>query len=163
MFRSGALVFGGGHVVLPLLRAETVPDLVPADTFLAGYGAAQAVPGPLFTFGAFLGEVAAGPLGAVVATLAIFTPGLLLFFGALPFWQAVRSRPAVRAGLVGVNAGVVGLLGAAWIDPIVTTSVTSPLDAGYAAALFALLRWHRLPPIAVVVLAVVASPALAVG
>jgi len=160
LFRSGALVFGGGHVVLPLLRAETVPGLVAADTFLAGYGAAQAVPGPLFTFGAFLGEVAAGPGGAVVATVAIFAPGLLLFFGVLPFWQGIRSRPMVRATLIGVNAGVVGLLAAAWVDPIVATSVTSVLDAGYAAVLFALLRW-RLPPIAIVAVALVASPMLA--
>ncbi|HEX2363285.1 MAG TPA: chromate efflux transporter [Jiangellaceae bacterium] len=160
MYRAGALVFGGGHVVLPLLEAETVPGLVSQADFLAGYGVAQALPGPLFTFGTFLGQVAAGVPGAVVGTLAIFLPGFLILFGVLPFWQQVRSDGRVQAALTAVNAAVVGLLGAAWIDPIVTSSVTSALDAGFAAGLFGALSVLRAPPWLVVVAAVLASPLL---
>ncbi len=160
MFRSGALVFGGGHVVLPLLQAETVPQLVTADEFLAGYGAAQAMPGPLFTFAPFLGQSAAGIPGAVVATLAIFLPGMLLTFGVMPFWAGLRTRPSVRAALVGVNASVVGLLAAALVDPIGTGSVRTWLDLAYAATLFALLRLVRARPIVVVAAALAASPLL---
>jgi chromate transporter len=160
MVRAGALVFGGGHVVLPLLRAGTVPDLVPEADFLSGYGAAQAVPGPLFTFASFLGEAAAGPAGAALATVSIFLPGLLLFFGVLPFWTALRRRAPVRAAVVGVNAGVVGLLAAAWIDPITSSAVHSVGRAVFAAVLFALLRLRRVPPVVVVALAVIASPLL---
>lgn len=160
MFRSGALVFGGGHVVLPLLQAEAVPRLVTPDEFLAGYGAAQAMPGPLFTFASFLGQSAAGIPGAVVATVAIFLPGMLLTFGVMPFWAGVRARPRVRAALVGVNAAVVGLLAAALVDPIGTGSVHGWLDLAYAVTLFLLLRVVGARPIVVVAVALAASPLL---
>jgi chromate transporter len=161
VYRAGALVFGGGHVVLPLLEAEMVPGLVSETDFLAGYGVAQALPGPLFTFGTYLGQVAAGLPGAVVATVAIFLPGALIMFGVLPFWQRIRSDARVQSALVAVNAAVVGLLGAAWIDPIATNSITSVLDAGFAAVLFVALRFVKTPPWVVVVSAVLASPLLA--
>jgi chromate transporter len=160
MFRAGALVFGGGHVVLPLLETETVPGLMSETEFLAGYGVAQALPGPLFTFAAYLGQVAAGLPGAVTATVAIFLPGSLILFGVLPFWARVRSDARVQAALVGVNAAVVGLLGAAWIDPITTSSITSAVDAAFALALFAALRFAQAPPWLVVIAAGVASPLL---
>jgi chromate transporter len=160
MYRSGSLVFGGGHVVLPLLQAETVPRLVPADDFLAGYGAAQAMPGPLFSFGTFLGQAAAGVPGALVATAAIFLPGMLLMFGVLPFWQALRGRPKVRAALVGVNAAVVGLLAAALVDPIGSSALHGLPDLLFAAALFALLRFAHWRPLLVVAAALAASPLL---
>ena len=120
--RSGAFVFGGGHVVLPLLEAETVrPGFVGADAFLAGYGAAQLVPGPLFTFATYLGALAPAPggmAGAALATVAIFLPGLLLVLAALPFWDRLRQRPSARAALRGANAAVVGVLAAALYDPV---------------------------------------------
>jgi chromate transporter len=163
MFRAGALVFGGGHVVLPLLQTETVPRLVAPDAFLAGYGAAQAVPGPLFTFAAFVGQSAAGVPGAVVATVMIFLPGMLLMFGVLPFWSSIRSRTAVRSALIGVNAAVVGLLASALVDPIATGSVHSAFDLAYTAILFALLRRGRRQPVVVVAVALVASPLLGLG
>ena len=160
MYRAGALVFGGGHVVLPLLETEIVPDLISETEFLAGYGMAQALPGPLFTFATYLGQVAAGLSGAVVATVAIFLPGSLILFGVLPFWQQVRSDSRVQAAIVGVNAAVVGLLGAAWIDPITTGSITSALDVAYATALFLALHFFKAPPWLVVITAVAASPLL---
>ncbi|WP_243729171.1 chromate efflux transporter [Nesterenkonia sphaerica] len=139
-YRAGSLVFGGGHVVLPLLQAETVTTgLVEADTFLAGYGAAQAVPGPLFTFAGFLGastlEGPGGIPGAVIAIAAIFLPAALLVLGALPFWEALRSHTQVRRALMGVNAGVVGILAAALYDPVFTAGV---LDVGLGALLLAI-------------------------
>ncbi|TLP97339.1 chromate efflux transporter [Nesterenkonia salmonea] len=138
-YRAGSLVFGGGHVVLPLLQAETVnAGLVEADTFLAGYGAAQAVPGPLFTFAGFLGastmEGPGGVTGAVIATLAIFLPAALLVLAALPFWEALRSNAHARRALMGVNAGVVGILAAALYDPVFTAGV---LDVGLGALVLA--------------------------
>ncbi|HEY9376533.1 MAG TPA: chromate efflux transporter [Jiangellaceae bacterium] len=160
MYRAGALVFGGGHVVLPLLETEIVPDLISETEFLAGYGMAQALPGPLFTFATYLGQVAAGLSGAVVATVAIFLPGSLILFGVLPFWQQVRSDSRVQAAIVGVNAAVVGLLGAAWIDPITTGSITSALDVAYATALFLALHFFKAPPWLAVITAVAASPLL---
>ncbi|HJU96807.1 MAG TPA: chromate efflux transporter [Jiangellaceae bacterium] len=160
MYRAGALVFGGGHVVLPLMQAETVPSLVSEDAFIAGYGAAQALPGPLFTFATYLGQVAAGLPGAVVATIAVFLPGFLILLGVLPFWQQVRSDPRVQAALVGVNAAVVGLLGAALVDPIATSAISSVVDAIFAAALFVALHLAKAPPWLVVLAAVVASPLL---
>ena len=160
MYRAGALVFGGGHVVLPLMQAETVPDLVSEDAFLAGYGAAQALPGPLFTFATYLGQVAAGFPGALVSTISVFLPGFLILLGVLPFWQQVRSDPRVQAGLVGVNAAVVGLLGAALIDPIATSAVTSGVDVVFAAALFVALHLVKAPPWLIVLAAVLASPLL---
>ena len=154
-YRAGALVFGGGHVVLPLLQAATVaPGFVTADTFLAGYGAAQAVPGPLFTFGAYLGAVSSvgpglgpgGVVGAAIGLAAIFLPGLLLVVAALPFWGAIRRRTGVQAALRGTNAAVVGILAAALYDPVFTSSVRSGADFAIAAAGFvALTAWKRPP------------------
>ena len=165
--RAGALVFGGGHVVLPLLDASVVgPGWVPESAFLAGYGAAQAVPGPLFTFAAYLGTVAEpepnGVLGAAIAIVAIFLPGVLLVIAALPFWDGLRARPAVRRALGGTNAAVVGLLAAALYSPVWTGSVTAPIDVVVAAAGLGLLLTGRVPPVVVVVLAAVAGQLLAV-
>lgn len=140
--RAGALVFGGGHVVLPLLEAETVGrGLVSETGFLAGYGLAQAVPGPLFTFAAYLGALAppGGWIGALLATLAIFLPAGLLVAGALPFWSRLRALPEARRALGGVNAAVVGLLGAAFLDPVLPAGVTSGATALMAVASLALL------------------------
>ncbi|MGM0586603.1 MAG: chromate efflux transporter, partial [Pseudomonadota bacterium] len=126
-YRAGALVFGGGHVVLPLLEAEAVGrGWVEADSFIAGYGAAQAVPGPLFTFAAYLGWAADGLAGALVSLVAIFLPGALLVLGALPFWSLVRARPLARAALTGVNAAVVGVLLAALYDPVFLRGAAEP-------------------------------------
>lgn len=150
-YRAGALVFGGGHVVLPLLQAEVVPTgWVGNATFLAGYGAAQAVPGPLFTFSAFLGASLNGQpsgwLGGSIALLAIFAPSFLLIVGALPFWEGLRRSRRTRAALMGINAAVVGLLLAALYDPVWTSAIDGPAAFMLAvAAFFALATW-RLPP-----------------
>lgn len=150
-YRAGALVFGGGHVVLPLLQAEVVPSgWVDGDTFLAGYAAAQAVPGPLFTFAAFLGAASSsGPggwSGALLCLLAIFLPSFLLVAGALPFWERLRHSPRARAALAGVNAAVVGLLLAALYQPLWTQGILGAADFTLLLfALLALLAW-RLPP-----------------
>ena len=152
-YRSGALVFGGGHVVLPLLRdAVVTPGWVSNSAFLAGYGAAQAVPGPLFTFAAYLGAVMHGPIGAAIALVAIFLPGILLLIGMLPFWDALRSRPSAGAAMRGVNAAVVGLLGAALYDPVWTGAVSGPADAALALGAFMLLTFWRVPPLLIVVI-----------
>ena len=154
-YRAGALVFGGGHVVLPLLQASVVPTgWVDGDAFLAGYGAAQAVPGPLFTFAAFLGaslqSAPTGWAGGLLALAAIFAPAFLLITGALPFWDGLRARPHVRAALMGINAAVVGLLLAALWNPVITSGIRGAGDALLAlAALVALMRW-KWPPWAVV-------------
>lgn len=154
-YRAGALVFGGGHVVLPLLQAAVVPTgWVGADTFLAGYGATQAVPGPLFTFAAFLGAANTlapnGWAGGALCVLAIFAPSFLLVFGALPFWERLRHHHATRAALTGFNAAVVGLLLAALYDPVWTSAIVAPADFALALlALMALTIW-RVPPWAVV-------------
>ncbi|CAB3769848.1 chromate efflux transporter [Paraburkholderia solisilvae] len=165
-YRSGALVFGGGHVVLPLLQQQTVATgwIAPND-FLAGYGAAQAVPGPLFTFAAYLGWMMSSPpnhwAGALMATVAIFLPGMLLVLAALPWWQSLRARPATAAALAGVNAAVVGLLATALYSPVWTGAVHTPVDFAVAALGFILLvRWHA-PPLAVVALCVLAGVATA--
>ncbi|WP_050183063.1 chromate efflux transporter [Domibacillus robiginosus] len=145
-YRSGALVFGGGHVVLPLLEREFVSaGWLTAEQFLAGYGAAQAVPGPLFTFAAYIGAVIDGWKGGLLATAAIFLPAFLLVFGILPFWDKLRRRPAVQGALMGVNAAVIGLLIAAFYMPIWTSSITRPLDFVFAAILFSLLAHWKLP------------------
>lgn len=145
-YRAGALVFGGGHVVLPLLEAQTVtPGWVPADAFLAGYGLAQAVPGPLFTFAAYLGAEAAGPAGAALALVAIFLPGLLLVYGALPFWDGLRRSPRANAAMQGTNAAVVGVLGAALYDPLWTGAILRPVDFALAAAGFVALTAWKAP------------------
>lgn len=154
--RAGALVFGGGHVVLPLLEAQTVATgVVGHDDFLAGYAAAQAVPGPLFTFAGFLGAVSTGTPsglgGAAIALVGIFLPGALLLVGALPFWLGIRQAPLARRAMAGVDAGVVGILAAALYDPVFTEGVDSPLALAVAIAAFiALTRW-AVPPWAVVV------------
>ena len=146
-YRSGALVFGGGHVVLPLLEREFVSSgLLTAEQFLAGYGAAQAVPGPLFTFASYLGTVINGWHGGLLATIAIFLPAFLLIFGVLPFWDALRRMPSVQGAIMGVNAAVVGILIAAFYTPIWTSSITDPADFVFAAVLFSLLVHWKLPP-----------------
>lgn len=154
-YRSGALVFGGGHVVLPLLQAEVVPPgWISNESFLAGYGVAQAVPGPLFTFAAYLGAVLEpapnGVAGAAIALVAIFLPGLLLVYGMLPFWDEVRLRPAAQAAMRGANAAVVGILGAALYDPLWTSAVLAPPDFAAALAGFLLLTVWKTPPVIVV-------------
>ncbi|WP_434033907.1 chromate efflux transporter [Cupriavidus sp. a3] len=155
-YRAGSLVFGGGHVVLPLLQAEVVPSgRVSNESFLAGYGATQAVPGPLFTFAAFLGasmnEAPTGWLGGLICLLAIFAPSFLLVVGALPFWERLRRNPRTQAALFGINAAVVGLLLAALYQPVWTSAIHEPQDFGLAlVALVALILW-KLPPWLVVV------------
>lgn len=154
-YRVGALVFGGGHVMLPLLQAVVVPPgWVTADTFLAGYGAAQAVPGPLFTFAAFLGAAMVpwpgGMLGALVCLVAIFVPSFLLVAGALPFWEPLRRSAHAQAALAGVNAAVVGLLLAALYDPVWTSAILGAADFGLALLAFVALVFWRMPPWAVV-------------
>ena len=156
-YRSGSLVFGGGHVVLPLLEAEVVPPgWVTKDEFIAGYGAAQAVPGPLFTFSSYLGTVMETTtprwLGGLVALAAIFTPSFLLVIGVLPFWELLRGFGRVRQALMGVNAAVVGLLLAALYDPVWTSAIAAPEDFALAAAAFALLAFWKWPPWLVVLL-----------
>jgi len=156
-WRSGALVFGGGHVVLPLLQAAVVrPGWVDANTFLAGYGAAQAVPGPLFTFAAYLGAVMQpGPngwQGAVLCLVAIFLPGLMLLLGVLPFWHGLRRRKAAQAAMQGANAAVVGLLLAALYNPVWVSAVAGPSDFAIALAGFALLTITEVPPLVIVLL-----------
>jgi chromate transporter len=167
-YRSGALVFGGGHVVLPLLREATVtPGWVSDDAFLAGYGAAQGVPGPLFTFAAYLGAVMKpsphGVAGAVISLVAIFLPGILVLMGTLPFWDAFRRRALAQAAMRGVNAAVVGLLGAALYNPVWTSAVKTPSDFGLALVGFVLLIvWHA-PPLVVVAISALGGIALALG
>ena len=154
-YRSGALVFGGGHVVLPLLReAFVTPGWISDDAFLAGYGAAQAVPGPLFTFAAYLGTVVKpspnGLPGAVLGLIGVFLPGMLILMGTLPFWDSFRKRAGAQAVMRGVNAAVVGLLGAALYNPVWTNSVRTPGDFGIALVGFVLLTVWRAPPLVVV-------------
>jgi chromate transporter len=156
-YRSGALVFGGGHVVLPLLQEAVVsPGWVSQDSFLAGYGAAQAIPGPLFTFAAYLGAIMHGAPnnvpGAALALIAIFLPGVLVLLAALPFWNLVRTWPLAQAAMRGANAAVVGILGAALYDPLWTSAVHDRPDFAAALTGFVLLTMMRLPPLAIVVL-----------
>ena len=165
-YRAGALVFGGGHVVLPLLQASVVPPgWVSNDAFLAGYGAAQAVPGPLFTFAAYLGAVMGpqpnGWLGAALCLVAVFLPSFLLVIGTLPFWDALRRRPLAQATLRGVNAAVVGLLIAALYNPVWTAGITGPYDFALAAAAFLLLFMWQTPPWLVVVLSALGGALIA--
>jgi len=173
-YRAGALVFGGGHVVLPLLEASLVePGWVSADAFLSGYGAAQAVPGPLFTVAAFLGAIAmpdavtmpgaiAMPganavIGAAIALFGIFLPGMLLLMGVLPFWDRLRQQQAARAAMAGANAAVVGVLGAALYQPVWTSAVAVPADFAIALSAFVLLTAWRTPPWLVVLLTLLAT------
>jgi chromate transporter len=151
-YRSGSLVFGGGHVVLPLLEREFVPTgWISKEAFLAGYGAAQAVPGPLFTFAAYLGAVMNGWKGGLLATVAIFLPAFLLILGTLPFWDSLRRNPKIKGALMGVNAAVVGILIAAFYHPIWTSSILDPIDFAFAAILFSMLVYWKLPPWIIVV------------
>jgi chromate transporter len=164
-YRAGSLVFGGGHVVLPLLDAETVGrGWVSPDAFLAGYGATQAVPGPLFTFAAYLGAISNMPpngiAGASIALVAIFLPGLLLMAGALPFWAALRAWPQAQAAMRGANAAVVGLLAAALHDPVFTSAVVTPLDFALALAGFVALVSWKAPPWTVVLALAIAGGVL---
>ena len=165
-YRSGALVFGGGHVVLPLLQSAVVPPgWVTNDAFLAGYGAAQAVPGPLFAFAAYLGSVMGaapnGWQGALLCLVAIYLPSFLLVTGALPFWEYARRHPALRSALVGVNAAVVGLLLAALYRPVWTSAVTGAGEFALALFAFLLLAVWRLPPWLVVLVAATGGALLA--
>ena len=161
-YRSASLVFGGGHVVLPLLQAEVVPPgWVGRETFVAGYGAAQALPGPLFTFAAYLGAIAGigpgGVQGGLLCLAAVFAPSFLLLVGALPFWERLRRIAAAERAMLGVNAAVVGLLGAAFYDPIWTGGIRTPADLALALAAFALLVFWKVPPWAVVILGALAG------
>ena len=165
-YRSGALVFGGGHVVLPLLReAFVTPGWVSDDAFLAGYGAAQAVPGPLFTFAAYLGAVVGpsphGLAGAALGLVAVFLPGILILLGCLPFWDGFRTRAEAQAMMRGINAAVVGLLGAALYNPVWTSSVVAPRDFAIALVGFILLTVWRAPPLVVVCVSATAGIAFA--
>jgi chromate transporter len=164
-YRAGSLVFGGGHVVLPLLQAAVVPPgWVDNDTFLAGYGAAQAVPGPLFTFAAYLGVVMQpapnGWIGAILCLVAIFLSSFLLIVGALPFWEALRRQPLAQSALRGINAAVVGLLLAALYNPVWTSGIVSAGDFGVAITAFLLLFMWQAPPWLVVMLCAVGGAAL---
>jgi chromate transporter len=161
-YRSGSLVFGGGHVVLPLLQAEVVPrGWVSNDAFLAGYGAAQAVPGPLFTFAAYLGAVIGGWTIAALCLVAIFVPSFLLVAGALPFWEDLRRRAWAQSTLRGVNAAVVGLLLAALYNPVWTAGIRSPKDFALAMAAFLALYMWNMTPWLVVALCALAAGGLA--
>lgn len=166
VYRAGALVFGGGHVVLPLLQATVVPSgAVSNADFLAGYGAAQAVPGPLFTFAAYLGAVAQGPLhgwwGGLALLGVVFLPALLVLVGALPFWESLRHRQGIQTTMAGINAGVVGILLSALYDPVWTSAIQNRADFGLALAAFGLLVIGKAPPVLVVVLASAAGWVLA--
>jgi chromate transporter len=165
-YRAGALVFGGGHVVLPLLQAEVVPPgWVTNDAFLAGYGAAQAVPGPLFTFVAYLGTVMGpkphGLVGGLICLVAIFSPSFLLLIGALPYWETLRGRPAVQSVLRGVNAAVVGLLLAALYKPVWTGAILGPVDFAIGILAFLLLALWSVPPWLVVIFGAAAASIVA--
>jgi chromate transporter len=155
-YRSGALVFGGGHVVLPLLEQEVVSaGWVELESFLAGYGAAQAVPGPLFTFASFLGAShsvgATGAFGWGLATVAVFLPSFLLLFGVLPFWESLRARPKVRSALWAINASILGLLLATIVDPLISTSISGAIDIVFCALAIVLIRYLKAPLVPVVI------------
>ena len=161
-YQAGALVFGGGHVVLALLQTAVVPQgWIANDAFIAGYGLAQAVPGPLFTFAAYLGASMPVPMGGWIGggllLVAVFLPGLLLVAGALPFWESLRQRRKVQRAMAGANAAVVGLLLAALYDPLWTSAIHSPLDFGIALAAFGLLAMGRQSPLSVVALSAFAA------
>lgn len=166
VYRAGALVFGGGHVVLPLLQSAAVPGgFISNADFLAGYGAAQAVPGPLFTFAAYLGAVAEGPLhgwsGGLALLGVIFLPGFLVLVGALPFWQSLQQWKGMQATMAGINAGVVGILLSALYDPVWASAIHGKADFGLALLAFGLLTYGRMPPALVVLLAGLAGWLLA--
>lgn len=152
-YRAGSLVFGGGHVVLPLLDSELVrAGYLSKEQFLAGYGAAQAVPGPLFTFAGYLGAMIGGWSGALFATIAMFLPAFLLVIGTLPFWHTLRKNPRIQGALRAINAAVVGILLAALYHPIWTSSIQSSADFALAGFLFCLLVFWKTPPWIVVII-----------
>ncbi|GIO24077.1 chromate transporter [Oceanobacillus sp. J11TS1] len=160
-YRAGSLVFGGGHVVLPLLEQELVPKgWISEEAFLAGYGVTQAVPGPLFTFSAYLGAVMKGWLGGLLATFAIFLPAFLLILGALPFWDRLRHNAKMKGAMMGVNAAVVGILISAFYHPIWTSSILTSLDFALAAVLFSMLVYWKLPPWVIVVTGIIGGAVL---
>ncbi len=160
-YRVGSIVFGGGHVVLPMIEREVVPPGWVTDAeFLAGYGATQAVPGPLFTFAGYLGTVMAGWQGAIIATIAMFFPSFLLVLGTLPFWNGLRRRPAFQAALMGINAAVVGILLAALYDPVWTSAIKGPADFALALGAFTLLVYWKVAPWLVVAAAAVGGYAI---
>jgi chromate transporter len=152
-YRVGSIVFGGGHVVLPMLEREVVPVWMSADFFISGYGAAQAVPGPLFTLSGYLGQLMGGVLGVVVAVIAMFLPSFLLVVGILPFWGTIRTKKSVQAALKGINAGVVGILLAALYDPVFVSAIQESSDFVIAVLSFAMLVYFKLAPWLVVVVA----------
>ena len=161
-YRAGALVFGGGHVVLPFLQAEVVPSgWVTNDLFMAGYGVANAIPGPLFAFSAYLGAVSStspnGWMGAFICLIAAFLPSFLLVVGALPFWEKLRSLPKIRQSMIGVSAAVVGILLAALYNPVWTSAIFSPKDFALAAVGFMFLEYWKLPSWVVVLTTVIMS------
>ena len=160
-YRAGALVFGGGHVVLPLLEAELVPAWLSADSFLAGYGAAQAVPGPLFTFAAYLGMAIGGWPAALLALIAIFLPGFLLLLAVLPHWANLRRHSWAQSAMQGANAAVVGILGAALYDPVFTSGVSGLADLVLALLCLLLLMQWKAPPWSVVLLGALGGVLLA--
>lgn len=162
-YRVGSIVFGGGHVVLPMLEREVVPDWMSADLFISGYGAAQAVPGPLFTLSGYLGQLMAGGIGAVIAVIAMFLPSFLLVIGTLPFWSVIRTKSGVQAALKGVNAAVVGILLAALYDPVFTSAIRGPVDFAIALVAFAMLVYFKLAPwIVVLITAILGAVAYAI-
>lgn len=162
-YRAGSLVFGGGHVVLPLLERGLVPmGWIDHETFLAGYGATQAVPGPLFTFAAYLGTMMNGWIGALIATFAIFLPAFLLVVGTLPFWDSLRRKSSVQGALFGVNAAVVGILVTALYDPIWTSTILASVDFALAALLFGMLVFWKLPPWIIVITGALGGTLIAV-
>lgn len=149
MYRAGSLVFGGGHVLLPMLK-DSLPPGMTQTTYLSGYGIAQMLPGPLFTIAAFIGAYAYGMPGALIALCALFLPAFLLIVGVLPLWESIRSRSRMRAAVAGVNAAVVGVLLAALVHPMVITSIRTPIDAALGIAVFASLQFGKVPPWAAV-------------
>lgn len=162
-YRAGALVFGGGHVVLPLLEQELVPGgWIGNESFLAGYGATQAVPGPLFTFAAYLGAVMNGWIGGLFATVAIFLPAFLLIVGALPFWDVLRNHPKIKGAVMGVNAAVIGILLSALYNPIWTSSILRAEDFALAAILFSMLTFWKMPPWIVVLVGALGGTLLSI-
>lgn len=159
-YRVGSIVFGGGHVVLPMLEREVVPNgLITSEMFLAGYGAAQAVPGPLFTLAGYLGQMLNGPIGAVVAVIAMFLPSFLLVVGVLPFWASLRAKSGLQAALKGVNAAVVGILLAALYDPVFTSAIHTAQDFIIALLAFSMLYFYKIAPWIVVVITAVLGAA----
>ena len=162
-YRVGSIVFGGGHVVLPMLEREVVSDWMTPDAFIAGYGAAQAVPGPLFTLAGYLGQLMNGGWGVVIAVIAMFLPSFLLIIGTLPFWSIIRTKSGVQAALKGVNASVVGILLAALYDPVFTSGIRGPVDFAIAITAFTMLVHFKLAPwIVVLVTAVLGAVAYAI-